>query len=299
MLLKNRREGIVLKGIAHLVLLSMSLAAILPFFLMIMASFTEEKTVVSQGYRFIPQLFSVDAYRYILAQWDQIGRAYAVTLVVTVIGTFVSILISSMFAFGLHQKRVPGTKVVLILLVITMLFNGGIVPTFYIYINILQVKNTLFGLILPNFLMNAFTIILILSYIRTNIPAELTEAAEIDGAGLFYQYFRMIVPLSRPILATVGLLAAIMYWNDWINGLYYISDEKLYTIQLLLHQMNQNIVWLASNASAIGGTQELAKLPTATIRMAIAVVAIVPIMIAYPFFQKYFAKGIALGAVKG
>lgn len=296
---KTRREGIVLKGTAHFVMIILSGLAIMPFFLMIAASFTEERTAVAQGYRFIPQLLSLDAYRYIFAQWDQIGNAYGVTILVTVIGTLVSVLISSMFAFGLHQKKVPGTKVVLILLLITMLFNGGIVPTFYVYINILQVKNTIFGLIVPGFLMNAFTIILILSYIRTNVPGELTEAAEIDGAGLFYQYFRIVIPLSRPILATVGLLAAIMYWNDWINGLYYITEPKLHTIQLLLNQMNQNIAWLASNAASLGGTMELGKLPTATIRMAIAVVAIVPIMVAYPFFQKYFAKGIALGAIKG
>jgi len=299
MLMKSRREGIAIKGIAHVVMIVLSLAAIMPFILMIAASVTDEKTVVALGYRFIPKLFSLDAYKYIFAQWGQIGNAYGVTILVTLIGTLSSVMISTMFAFGLFQKKVPGTKVIMILLVITMLFNGGIVPTFYVYINILQVKNTLLGLILPNFLMNAFTIILILSYFRTNIPGELTEAAEIDGAGLFYQFFRITMPLSRPILATVGLLAAIMYWNDWMNGLYYVSNPKLFSIQLLLNQMNQNIAWLASNASQLGGTQGLGNLPTATIRMAIAVVAILPIMIAYPFFQKYFAKGIALGAVKG
>lgn len=299
MLMKTRREGIAIKGLAHVVMIILTFFAVMPFILMIAASISDEKTVLAQGYRFIPQMFSLDAYKYIFAQWDQIGNAYGVTVVVTLIGTLASVTISTMFAFALFQKKVPGTKLIMVLLVITMLFNGGIVPTFYVYINILQVKNTLFGLILPNFLMNAFTIILILSYLRTNIPGELTEAAEIDGAGLFYQFFRIIIPLSRPILATVGLLAAIMYWNDWINGLYYISNAKLYTIQLLLNQMNQNIAWLASNAASLGGTQNLANLPTATIRMAIAVVAILPILMAYPFFQKYFAKGIALGAVKG
>lgn len=296
---KERREGILLKGIAHLVMIILALLAVMPFILMISASITDERTAVAHGYRFIPREFGFEAYNYIFTAGDQIGRAYLVTLAVTIIGTLTSVFISSMFAFGLHQKKVPGVKIVMVLLVITMLFNGGIVPSFYVYNNILQVKNTLFGLILPNFLMNAFTIILILSYYRTNIPLELNEAAEIDGAGLHYQYFRLILPLSRPILATVGLLAAIMYWNDWINGLYYISDPRLHTIQLVLNQMNQNLAWLASNAAALGGTQALGRLPTATIRMAIAVVAILPIMIAYPFFQKYFAKGIALGAVKG
>jgi putative aldouronate transport system permease protein len=179
-----------------------------------------------------------------------------------------------------------------------MLFNGGIVPTYYVYTRILQVRNTLFGLIVPNLLMNAFTVILVMAYIRHNVPAELFEAAEMDGANLFHIFFRIVAPLSTPILATVGLLTAITYWNDWINGLYYITKPELYTIQLLLNQINQNITFLASNASKLGNV-DLRSLPSATIRMAIVVVAILPILLAYPFFQKYFAKGIALGAVKG
>lgn len=293
-----RKENFTWKATAHVVLASLTVLTVLPFILLISASVTEERSVIANGYSLIPPAFSLAAYEYIFAEWGQIGRAYGVTILVTVIGTSVSLLMTSMFAFGLVQKGVPGLKVVLILLVVTMLFNGGIVPTYYVYTRILQVRNTLFGLIVPNLLMNAFMVILVMAYIRHNVPAELFEAAEMDGANLFHIFFRIVIPLSTPILATVGLLTAITYWNDWINGLYYITKPELYTIQLLLNQINQNITFLASNASKLGNV-DLRSLPSATIRMAIVVVAILPIMIAYPFFQKYFAKGIALGAVKG
>jgi putative aldouronate transport system permease protein len=293
-----RKENFAWKATAHIVLASLTVLTVLPFVLLISASVTEERSVIANGYSLIPPAFSLAAYEYILAEWGQIGRAYGVTVLVTVIGTTVSLLIASMFAFGLLQKGVPGLKVVLILLLVTMLFNGGIVPTYYVYTRILQVRNTLFGLIVPNLLMNAFTVILVMAYIRHNVPAELFEAAEMDGANLFHIFFRIVAPLSTPILATVGLLTAITYWNDWINGLYYITKPELYTIQLLLNQINQNITFLASNASKLGNV-DLRSLPSATIRMAIVVVAILPILLAYPFFQKYFAKGIALGAVKG
>jgi putative aldouronate transport system permease protein len=293
-----RKENFAWKATAHIVLASLTVLTVLPFVLLISASVTEERSVIANGYSLIPPAFSLAAYEYILAEWGQIGRAYGVTVLVTVIGTTVSLLITSMFAFGLLQKGVPGLKVILILLLVTMLFNGGIVPTYYVYTRILQVRNTLFGLIVPNLLMNAFTVILVMAYIRHNVPAELFEAAEMDGANLFHIFFRIVAPLSTPILATVGLLTAITYWNDWINGLYYITKPELYTIQLLLNQINQNITFLASNASKLGNV-DLRSLPSATIRMAIVVVAILPILLAYPFFQKYFAKGIALGAVKG
>ena len=161
-----------------------------------------------------------------------------------------------------------------------------------------HLKNTILGLIVQNLLLNGFTVVLVRNYFRSSIPPALTEAMQIDGAGPFYIYAKLIMPLSKPILATVGLMSAVSYWNDWNNGLYYITDSKLYSMQQLLNEMNNNINFLANNASMLGGVDQGA-LPTATMRLAIAVVAILPILIAYPFFQKYFAKGITMGAVKG
>ena len=283
---------------AHIVMILLCFLALIPFVLLIMASFTDEAAAVTNGYRFIPEQFSLKAYTYIFKEWMQIGRAYMITIIVTVAGTLASVIFTSMYAYGLSVKNVPGLKLVFMLTLFTMLFNGGIVSTYYIYCNLIHIKNTLWALMIPGLLMNAFNVILVKNYIRSNIPGELIEAAEIDGAGQFRIYFKMIMPLSTPIMATIGLMSAVTYWNDWNNGLYYITDNKLYSIQQLLNQMNSNVQFLVNNASNLSGA-DLTNLPSVTIRMAIAVVAILPILCIYPFFQKYFAKGITIGAVKG
>lgn len=295
--IKSKSEKIS-ECIGNAVMIILCILAVVPFWLLIASSLASEAEVTIEGYKFWPKEFSLDAYKYILEQWAQIGRAYGITLIVTVVGTVAAILLVAMLAYGLSQKDVPGVKVIFFLVLMTMLFNGGIVPTYYIYNNLLHVKDTLWGLILPNLLMNGFTVILVKNYFEQNIPGELVEAAELDGANQFHILFKLVMPLSTPILATVGLLTGVAYWNDWTNGLYYVSDETLYSIQQLLNKMNDNIQFLANNASLMGGAAMI-ELPSATVRMAIAVIAILPIICIYPFFQKYFAKGIVMGAVKG
>lgn len=284
--------------IAHIVLAGMSILAIVPFWLLVAASFSDSDYAIVKGYRFFPEEISFEAYEYILQQWDQIGRAYLVTITVTVIGTVAGIMITSMLAYGLSQQKLPGGKVIFAMILLTMLFSGGIVPQYMIYNNVLHLKNTILGLILPNLLLNGFTVVLVRNYFQQSIPPELSEAMQIDGAGTFYIFFKLVLPLSTPILATVGLMNAVAYWNDWNNGLYYITDNKLYSMQQLLNEMNNNINFLTNNASSLQGV-DVSALPTATMRLAIAVVAIIPVLLVYPFFQKYFAKGITMGAVKG
>lgn len=283
---------------AHIVMIVLCLLAILPFILLIMASFTDEGVAVTNGYRFWPEKFSTVAYAYIFKEWAQIGHAYLITIIVTVVGTAASVVFTAMFAYGLTVKNIPGLKIVFMLTLFTMLFNGGIVSSYYVYCNAIHIKNTLWALIMPNLMMSAFNIILVKNFINGNVPGELLEAAEMDGAGQFRIFFKIVIPLSVPILATIGLMSAVMYWNDWNNGLYYITESNLYSIQQLLNQMNNNIQYLVNNAANLSGV-DLANLPGTTIRMAIAVVAILPILCVYPFFQKYFAKGITLGSVKG
>lgn len=283
---------------AHVVLIFISVLAVIPFWLLVASSFMDENAVTNIGYKFWPAEISLAAYKYILNEFSVIGRAYGITIIVTFTGTVLAILIVAMFAYGLNQKDVPGVKILFLLVLITMLFSGGIVPTYYVYTNVLHVRNTIWGLILPNFLMNSFNVILVKNYFKSNIPGELIEAAQVDGANHFRIVFRLVIPLGKPILATIGLLTGVLYWNDWNNGLYYITDERLYSIQQLLNKMNENIQFLANNAGAAGMVSS-GDIPSATVRMAIAVVAIVPIVIAFPFFQKYFAKGITMGAVKG
>lgn len=292
------RQDKIFTAVSHIVMVFLCLLALIPFWLLIISSFTSEAEVTKNGYQFWPKEFSLEAYEYILNQWEQIGRAYGITIIVTVIGTVAAIFLVAMLAYGLIQKDVPGVKVIFVLILITMLFSGGIVPSYYVYTNVLHIKNTIWALIIPGLLLNGFNVILVKNYFEQNVPMELIEAAEMDGAGHFHILFKLVMPLATPILATIGLLTGVSYWNDWNNGLYYITDESLYSVQLLLNKMNDNIQFLANNASSLG-TISIANMPSATVRMAIAVVAIVPILVIYPFFQKYFAKGITMGAVKG
>lgn len=281
---------------AHAVLILLTLAAIVPFVLLIIASFTDNNVAITEGFSFFPSKWSTDAYQYIVNEKDTMLRAYGITIVVTLIGTTLGLLISVMLAYSLANSDLPGRNFMTFFVTLTMLFNGGLVPTYLIYTNVFHIKDTLAALIVPNLLMNGFNVILIRNYFATGVPTVLYEAARIDGAGEFYIFYRIALPLSKPILATVGLLMGIAYWNDWQNGLYYLNDTSLYSIQNILNRINENISFLASNSTS---GVKISDLPTSTIRMAIAVIGILPIVCIYPFFQEYFVRGIAVGAVKG
>ena len=289
----NYHRGI--SRLSHVVMVVLSLAAILPFVLLVIASFTDNAVAVSEGFSFWPSKWSTDAYEYIVNERATLLRAYGITILVTLIGTSVGLMISSMLAYTPSNDELPGRKVLTFFVVLTMLFNGGLVPTYLIYTNVFHIKDTLLALIVPSLLMNGFNVVLIRNYFATGVPKSLYEAARIDGAGEIYIFARIALPLSKPILATVGLLMGIAYWNDWQNGLYYLNDTKLYSIQNILNRINENISFIASNSTS---GVKIADLPTNTIRMAIAVVGILPIVCIYPFFQEYFVKGIAVGAVK-
>jgi putative aldouronate transport system permease protein len=207
-----------------------------------------------------------------------------------------------MLAYALSKDDLPGKNVLMFLVIFTMLFNGGIVSTYFVYSNIFKIRNTIWALIAPQLLMNGFSVILVRNYYRANIPQALFEVAMLDGIGEGTVFVSIVVPLSLPIFATVGLMTAITYWNDWTNGLYYLTERggsHLYNIQNILNRINENISFLASNISRMGGqTVSTAQLPSTTVRMAVAAVGIVPLLVVYPFFQKYFVKGITIGAVK-
>ena len=207
----------------------------------------------------------------------------------TIIGTAASIMVTTLFAYAICQQEVPGMKLLSFMMVFTMLFNGGLVATYYSYVNYFHVRNTIWALIVPKLLMNA----------SNSIPASLIEAARLDGASEFGIFFRIVMPLSLPIIATIGLMTALGYWNDWQNGMYYLTERgggQYYTIQIVLNNINENINALRQSASATGNMN--IQMPSTTVRMAIATVGILPILLIYPFFQKYFVKGITLGGVK-
>jgi len=287
----------IFQVIINVVLILLALAAILPFILLLSSSLTAEETLLVDGYGFWPKNFSLFSYQYLfIANGVKIFKAYGITFLVTIVGTGLSLLIGPMLAYPLSRKDYPRAKALTFVVFFTMLFNGGVVPSYIMWTQIFGIRNSILALILPNLMLNGFYIILYKNNFSTNIHPALIEAAKIDGAGEFYIYFKIVMPLSLPILATVGLMVAIGYWNDWVNGLYYITDSKLYSLQVLLNSIMNNIKALASMDVAMGSGA--ASMPGTGIRMAMAVVGVVPIMVLYPFFSRAFVKGIALGGVK-
>lgn len=289
----------VYQVIIHIVLILMALFMVIPFVLLFLCSVTDETTLVLNGYSFFPEKFSLAAYEYIISSGGKIIRAYGMTFAITIVGTLVNTLISSLLAYGLSLSNLPGRKVLSFIVFFTMLFNGGLVPTYLMYTTYFHITDTFFALVVPTFLMSAMNVIMMRTFFQTSIPTALYEACKIDGGGHFLIYRTIVLPLGKPILVSMGLFAGLAYWNDWTNGLYYISDKKeLWGIQSLLNQMITNIQYLSSNAQAAANV-DMSKFPSTAVRMAIAFVGIIPILIVFPFLQKYFAKGIALGAVKG
>ena len=281
--------------LAHVVLIVFSLMAVLPFILLISASLTEENAALKYGFGFIPKVFSLAAYKYISYQSKMIIRAYGITIFTTVIGTSVGLTMTSMLGYGL-SKDIPGRRILNFFVVFTMLFNGGLVPTYLVYTKYLHLGNTIWALIIPSLLMNAFHVMLVRNYFSTSIPESLIESAKLDGASEMMIFRAIVLPLSKPIMATIGLMLALSYWNNWTNGLYYLDDTSLYSIQNVLNAINNNIIAINS-VSNMGLAINKSEVPALTARMAIAVIGIVPML--YPFFQKYFVKGITIGAVKG
>ena len=254
------------------------------------------KRQVRDGYSFFPQQLSLNAYRYLLVDSTAIVRGYLISIVVTVIGTIANLLITVMFAYPLSRRDLPMRNFFAFFLFFTMLFNGGLVPTYMMWTQTFHIKNTLFALLIPGLLMSAFNVIMMRTYINSNIPDAVIEAARIDGAGEFRLLLQIVLPMSLPIVATLALLAGLAYWNDWLNGLYYITDDRLFSIQVILNRMLTKTEMLKQAATT---GVSMGPMPEIGIKMAVAVLGALPVLIVYPFFQRYFVKGIAIGAVKG
>lgn len=279
------------------ILMCFSLAAILPFLMLIISSFTDEQVLMTGGYTYFPAKLSFYAYEYLfVVNTASIMRAYGITVLITIVGTSVGLMAAAMLAYSLSRRDNRKRGVLTFVVFFTMLFNGGLVPQYLMWTQLFGIKNTIFALIVPNLLMNGFFILLMKSYFTLNIHPALIEAAKIDGAHEFFIYRKIVMPLSLPILATIGLMLGINYWNDWMNGLVYITKNELFSLQNLLNRILVTIRFLNEFANDFKLDY---KLPSVSIRMAMAVVGSLPILILYPFFQKYFVKGISLGGVKG
>lgn len=293
MALKNENKGV--RILAHFVLCIAAILAIAPFVLLLSASLTSGEANATHGFTFIPTDISFAAYKYIFKAWDTIGKAYVMTIIVTVVGTVLSIFVTMLMAFALSWNETPFKGIITLLLIFSMLFNGGAIATYIVYSNVFHINNSIFAYIIPGLFMNAFSVILFKNYFKNTISTSLMDAAMLDGANMFTIFSKIYLPLSKPIIATLGLMQAIGYWNDWNNGLYYIDDSKMYTVQMLLRDMQQSADFLSSNPNVGSITADI---PSAAVQMAIAVIGILPIIVAYPFFQKYFIAGLGLGGVK-
>lgn len=298
MLKQNSLNDKALVGFFYIVTGVFAVICFTPLWVALVASFTNENTLLRNGYSIFVRNFDITSYKLIITGTATIYRAYGITIFITVCGTLLTLLITSAFAYPLAVKSLKYRNAISLFAYATMLFNGGLVPTYILTTNFLHLGDSIFVLIIPGAL-NAYNMFLMKNYFAT-IPESLAESAKIDGASEIYIFFRIILPLSKPILATIGLFAAMGYWNEWFRVLLYIDNEKLYTLQFLVMRIQQQIDFLSSSLGAqarasLGG----ATLPSIGIRMATAMLTIGPIIILYPFLQKYFMKGIMIGAVKG
>ena len=292
MVIKDTKYQVVI----NTVLIILSLMCVMPFILLLSSSITSETALVKTGYRFWPTEIDLSAYKYLLMDSTSIVRGYAISFFVTIVGTLTSLMLTTLYAYPLSRKNLPGRNIFAFYIFFTMLFNGGLVPGYMMWTQMFHIKNTIFALIVPGLLLNAFNVIMMRTYFTTNIPEEVLEAARIDGGGELYILTKVVLPMSTPIIVTLVLLIGLSYWNDWLNGLYYVNRDNLYSIQVLLKKMMDDIEMI-KKASAAGASTM--KMPSISIRMAVAVMGALPIMCVYPFFQKYFVKGIVIGAVKG
>lgn len=292
-------ESKAFNRVSTVILTVLVVLAMLPIVLIVVASFTAETTLIRDGYRFMPKELSLDAYYYMLKQGKIILRSYGVSFLVTFGGTAISVLLTTMLAYPMARKSFKYRNLLAFFVFFTMLFNGGIVPSYIMWTRFFHIKDTIWALMIPNYLVSAFNVILVKNYFQNSVPDSLIEAAQLDGASEFQIFVKVMLPLAVPTVATISLFTGIAYWNDWTNGLYYVNNEKFYSIQQLLMKIMSNIQALRSNSNAsLLGTGAV-DLPSTSVRMAMAVIGILPIVIIYPFVQKYLVKGVIVGAVKG
>lgn len=293
MIYKNK----IFRFLMGIFMLLLVLASILPFILLIASSLTSEVSLAQNGYSFFPSEFSLAAYKYIWNVKEKVLRAYGMSFFITGLGTIISVVMTMLFAYPLSRKDLPGRSFLSFLVFFTMLFNGGFVPTYLVYSRLFSITDTVWALIVPYLLMNAFFVIMVRTYISSNVPNEVIEAAMIDGSSEIKTLVQIVVPMSKPIVGTIALMSAITYWNNWTNGVYFIQTKReLFGIQNYLNSILSNIAFLQSHSNP---SIKITELPSVSIRMALAVIALLPILFAYPFFQKSFTKGITVGSVKG
>ena len=277
-----------------------ALLCIIPFVFVVIISFTGESSISAQGYSFFPLTWSLDAYRQVRRLGDLLWRSYFNSFLITIVGTVLSVTICILYAYPLFRRDYKFRSFFSFLSFFTMIFGGGLIPTYIVCKNLLGLSNNYAALVMP-MLVSPFNIIIMRTFLQTTVPFELIEASTIDGAGEYTTLCRIVLPIMKPGIATVALLTALGYWNEWFLCMLYVTEKKLYPLQYLLMEMQKNSEFLARNSSMIGasGAEALKSLPSQTMRMAVVVFIVLPIACAYPFFQRYVVAGLTIGSVKG
>lgn len=294
----RRQKMTVGRFLVYLFVVVFAFLCLYPFLMVVSGSFMTNEEVINDGFKLIPQTWTFDSYKLLLGNGKVIVNGYRITLTVTVIGTIASVIVNGMMGYVLSRKTMNGRKILNLYVLITMLFNGGMVPWYLICTRYLHLQNNIAALILPS-IVNAWYIFLIRNYF-SSVPNELWESAKLDGAGEFTIFRKIYLPLGKPVIATIVLFAALGYWNDWWLGLMLIDDSTKQPLQMLLRTMMSNIQFLQTMSQQTAEAQAmLAAVPSDGIKMAMVIVTTGPIILLYPIVQKYFMKGIMVGAVKG
>ena len=281
--------------IANIILAVFAIACVFPFIFVIIISLTSEQSLLEHGYSIFPKEWSLDAYKYLLQSGGALAQSYMVTIVVTILGTIINVSMVSSYAYAISRKGFKYRRQFTFLVFFTMLFGGGMVPSYIVMTQVLGLKNTIWALILP-LAFNSFNIIVMRTFFQKSVPDSIIESARIDGASEFRIFIKIVIPLALPGIATIALFSTLAYWNDWFNAMLYIDYQNLVPLQHMLMKIEKNMEFIRQNAMLSG--EVMNALPQESVRMAMVVVSTLPIACTYPFFQKYFISGLTIGGVK-
>lgn len=285
-------------AVLNLLLLLACILTLIPIYVIVIASVTSEASLTANGYRLWPEEFSGMAYRFLFSQGSIVMTAYKNTVISTTVGTIMSVIMVALYAYPLSRDNFKFGKFFTFFAFFTMLFSGGLVSYYMVTRQILLLQNTLWALFLPS-AFSPFWVIVMRTFYKANVPNEIIEAARMDGASEWRTFLQIVLPLSVPGLATVALFSAIGIWNNFFNCLLLVDDAAYYSLQFTIYTTLNNIRFLLENADKMQGLVNVSELPSQTFRMAMAVVTVGPIILAYPFFQRFFVKGLTIGAIKG
>ncbi|WP_286315301.1 carbohydrate ABC transporter permease [Romboutsia ilealis] len=281
--------------IANIILAVFAIACVFPFIFVIIISLTSEQSLLEHGYSIFPKEWSLDAYKYLFQSGGALAQSYMVTILVTILGTIINVSMVSTYAYAISRKGFKYRRQFTFLVFFTMLFGGGMVPSYIVMTQVLGLKNTIWALILP-LAFNSFNIIVMRTFFQKSVPDSIIESARIDGASEFRIFIKIVIPLAIPGIATIALFSTLAYWNDWFNAMLYIDYQNLVPLQHMLMKIEKNMEFIRQNAMLSG--EVMSVLPQESVRMAMVVVSTLPIACTYPFFQKYFISGLTIGGVK-